>query len=492
MMNRYYSFIIPAVVCILAASGFCFPDDTSKKSIYVSLDEISKLALENNLDIQIAKYDVYISRYGLDKANSIFDTFLTAKAGYSNDQPASSTVFSGNKELENTYSLSLEKKFPTGTKVTLEGSHTRTWSDSSFVSINPAAEAETKVSLSQSLGKNFFGLRDRLEVKLAQLDIAHSRYLSLDDIEKSLADVQKAYWNVVLKKRELEIKKDMRKEAEKLYLRHKENYSLGLVEEPDLLASEAYLKQRENDVLIAELMLKTAENDLLFLLNRPESEVSIIPRDNLDFSLREEDLYAVLNTAINNRRDYKALSNEALQKDISVRIDKNSLWPEIDLEASLARNGVSKKAGQAWSNVTSEDNPVLFLGLTVKVPLENREAKSGYNISLAEKEKVLLKLKKVERLILRDVNNQVSAVNTLKRKAEASKEILALQKEKLEAEGKRFKYGRSSSDLIIRYEEDFLNARLSLANDLYNYKISRIDLDLAENSLLNRYWKGKL
>jgi len=492
MRNRYHSFVIPAVICILAISGFCFPAENSKKSVRISLDDVSKLALENNLDIQIAKYDVYISRYGLDKANSIFDTFLTATAGYSNDRSESSTTFSGNKKLENTYGLSLEKKFPTGTKVTLESSHTRAWSDSSFVSINPAVDAEAKVSLSQSLGRNFFGLQDRLKVKLAQLDIAHSRYISLDDIEKSLADVQKAYWNLILKERELEIKKDMRKEAEKLYLRHKENYSLGLVEEPDLLASEAYLKQRENDVLIAELMLKTAENDLLFLLNRPGSEVSIIPKDSLDFSLRKEDLYSVLNSAVNNRRDYKALRNEALQKDISVRIDKNSLWPEIDLETSLARNGVDRKAGQAWSNVTSEDNPALFLGLTVKVPLENREAKSGYNISLAEKEKVLLRLKKTERLILRDVNNRVSAVNTLKRKAEASKEILALQKEKLEAEEKRFKFGRSSSDLIIRYEEDLLNARISLANDLYNYKISRIDLDLAENSLLNRYWKGKL
>lgn len=491
MRDKYY-FAIMVFICISAASAFCFPADKDIKAVYVSLDDVSRLALENNLDIQIAKYDVYISRYGLDKANSIFDTFLTANAGYSNDQSVSSTTFSGSKELENTYSLSLEKKFPTGTTITLEGSHSRTWSDSSFVSINPAAEAEAKVSLSQSLGKNFFGLQDRLKVKLSQLDIAHSQYLSLDDIEKSLADVQKAYWNLILKEKELEIEKDMRDEAEKLYLRHKENYSLGLVEEPDLLASEAYLKQRENDVLIAELELKTAENDLLFLLNSPKNEVSIIPKDSMNFSLKKENLYSVLNTAINNRRDYKALKNEALQKDISVRIDKNSLWPEIDLEASLARNGVSSKAKRAWSNVTSEDNPALFLGLTVKVPLENREAKSGYNISLAEKEKVLLKLKKTERLILRDVNNRVSAVNTLKEKAEASKEILALQEEKLKAEEKRFKYGRSSSDLIIRYEEDLLNARLSLANDLYNYKISRIDLDLAENSLLNRYWKGKL
>ena len=57
--------------------------------------------------------------------------------------------------------------------------------------------------------------------------------------------------------------------------------------------------------------------------------------------------------------------------------------------------------------------------------------------------------------------------------------------EKLAEEEKRFKLGRSNSDTLIRYHDDLLIAKISLADSLYQYNSDFIDLRLKENSLLD-------
>jgi outer membrane protein TolC len=101
-------------------------------------------------------------------------------------------------------------------------------------------------------------------------------------------------------------------------------------------------------------------------------------------------------------------------------------------------------------------------------------------------------LKQIERFIIKEVHNRVKEVNTLKSNLEKSYDILKLQRAKLEEEKRRLKYARTSSDILVRYEEDLLNAQISLALALFNYRQSVVNLDLTKNTLLGRYWKGSL
>jgi len=489
-------FLITLIILFFFPRPDCFAERkqeaASVSALQLSLVEVSGLALSNNLDIQIAKLDALISRYNLDEAKSTFDTYLNMGAGYYDNQSKTPSPFLGTKSLENYYNLSLEKKLPTGTSVKIEGSNTRNWTDSSFTTINPAVEAEAKVSVTQPVGKNFFGLVDRLGIKITKLDIESSEWLSLDNIEKSLASVQKAYWELVLRQEELKIKKDILKEAEELYRIYKEKQSLGLSEDPDIFASQANVNLRKRDVLVSELRRITAKNDLLLLLNEENTDINIEPQDELDTNCGRVSLYEQLRGAIDSRRDYRIAKNQVLSKNIDLRIKRNSLWPEIDLEASYARNGLSGRYKQSWQEITDHDNPEIFLGITVRLPIENRGARAEYNKAKLEKEKSLLSLKKIERTILTELNNLVTQVNILAEEVTTLREAAVLQEKKLQAEKRRFSQGRSNSDLIIRYEEDLLQARLTLAQGLFSYRVSLIDLELARNTLLDRYWKDKI
>ncbi len=464
----------------------------SKKAIELSLDGVSTLALENSLDIQIAKFDAYISKTSLKEVESIFDTFLTAEANYRRDKTMRTTEILGSEEKEYGFSLGLEKKLPTGTTLSVEGSTTKNRTDSPFATLNPYNEAYGKVSLKQELGKNFFGISDRAKVKITKIDIVNADFTSLDDIATSLYQVQKAYWNLVLKEKELIIAKDMLGKAKNLYQVYKEKSSLGLVEKNEILAIEALVHSRESQVMVSELEKESAKNQLLFLLNVGEFDQEILTQDSLDCLVSEVNLYQALSAAVENRRDYKKMENQLKKNKIDIIRKRNAMWPQIDLEASFARNSLHPDRGQAWQAAARDSNNEVTFTLNIKVPLENNEAKAKLERVNLEKKQLIYKLKRVERLILQELNDAVNQVNTRQNQVKLFQDTIKIHREKLNYQLKRLGYGRSDADTLIQYEQDLLEARLSLAKYLYEYRVGLIELELAKNTFLDRYWKEEL
>ncbi|MFB0526710.1 MAG: TolC family protein [bacterium] len=458
----------------------------------ISIDEVTQMALKDSLDIQIAKFDAYIKRKSLKKAESIFDPLLRGEAYYLDSEKDQASSFLGTKQIESNYGLGLEKKYSTGTMLQFDAQSGGVDSDYPFADINPYSESSLGLSLVQPLGKNFFGLAERKGIELNKIDIENAEYTSLDEIENSLYRIQMAYWSLVLRCEEVRIKKDMLNEAKKLYGIYQDKYKLNLVEKSDLLAIEANVKIRENDVLLADLERQKANKELLFLLNKEDVSICFSPTDRLEIEPVDVDLHQSLREALANRRDYLRSKNLIKMNDLSIRIRDNSLWPEIDLKASLVRNGLDANFADSWGEVFSKNQTEFFLGLSVSRPLGNRYAQAEREETELRKEQLLLSLKQTERFILKEVHNRVNEVNTLRSNLEKSYDILKLQRDKLEEEKKRLRYARTSSDILIRYEEDVLNAQISLALALFNYRQSVVNLDLTRNTLLNKYWKGSL
>lgn len=484
------------LLLILPAGGRVYPQGIEtgpkEKEIELFLEDVSRLALENSLDVQIAKFDAYIERTSLKKEESIFDTFFNAKFGYEHDKRMQPTTLLGDEEKEHSFSAGLEKKLPIGTTVALDATSRKVRNNTPFASLNPYNEAQAKISIEQPLGKNFFGLSDRSNIKITKLDIENSDLISLDSIENSLYAAQKSYWNFVLKQTNLTIAQDMHDKARELYNIYKYRYSLGTVEEPEFLAIEALVVARQNEVLIAHLDKEAAKNDLIFLLNQGDFTQAITAKDQLSCDVHEVDLYKELRGAIESRRDYKRAKNEIKRNNIDVVVKKNALWPEIDLTASFTRNNLNSERNKAWSDIRDNSNDDVAVSLNFRIPLENRQAQSALKRANLEKRKSLLKLKRVERSVLRELNDKTNQVNTFKNQVELFESTVKIHEKKLIKQIERLKYGRSDADTLIRYEDDLLNARLSLASSFYQYRVSIIELALTKNSLLDQYWKEEL
>lgn len=460
--------------------------------IELSLEDVSRLALENSLDIQIAQYDTYISRTSLDDAQSIFDIIFSAEASYNRNKKAQANTIAGSDSKSHSFSLGLEKKLPTGTTLSLDTTTAKTRTDSLFSTLNPYNEALVGLTVKQELGKNFFGLADRASIKITKLDIENFEFTSLDDIEEILYKAQKAYWKLILKNEEIKIVEDILKSAKRFYKIYQSKHSIGLVEESELLAIEALIYTRESNLVVAGLGQETAKNELLFILNQGGFQDKVKPKDKLGSDTAAVDLFQMLRESISSRRDYKRIKNELKKSEIDLVVKKNALWPQIDLEATFVRNNINLDRSSTWEGIPGNANDQIFLSLSVQLPLENRAAKAELQRVKLEDSQLLLRLKRVERLILQEINDGVNQVNSNDNQVKLYQSIIKLHQRKLDSQIKRIGYGRSNADTLIQYEDDLLKARLALALNLYSYRVSLVELDLIKNVLLDKYWKEPL
>ncbi|MFC1658538.1 TolC family protein [Candidatus Omnitrophota bacterium] len=463
-----------------------------ENSVYLSLEEACEIALMNNFDIQIARFDAQFKGTDLDSARSIYDTFISASAGLDKDKKKTSSSLLGTQAESRSYNFGISQKLPTGTTLGLDFANQRSWTNSTFTEINPAFDSSGKLSLKQELGKNFFGLKDRSDIKITKIDIENAQYTSLDKIEQALSIAQQTYWEVAQRLVQVEIRKGMLLKAEELFGINEDKFKKGIIEKPQLIASEANLRQKEIDLILAENELEFSMNKLKLLLNLDNPDTAVLPQETLGLFIEPQDLAQSLNSAFQNRRDFLKARNEAESQKIKLVMQKNNLWPEINLEASVTRNGLNNHFTRAAREISSEDNPEYFLGLEIKFPLQNRQARSQFNKAKIEKAKALLNLKMTERRILVEINDGVRNCQIAAQRAQKQENVVSLQEEKLDAELKNYEYGRSDTDTIIRYQDDLLLSRILYAQALLDYKKALIELALKENVLLDRHWKDSL
>ncbi|HBR15580.1 MAG TPA: hypothetical protein DD723_08605 [Candidatus Omnitrophica bacterium] len=482
-----------AVFCGFAEEEPSSTLKAAETKIYLlSLHETTRIALANNFDIQLIKYDAWIARTKNKTAQSIYDTVFESEATYRNNQRQQTSTILGTKVVDNEYAMGLSKKLPTGTKLAVDLDNQRSYSNSVFSTSSLAHDSTLGMTVEQDLGKNFFGIQDRGVVKMTKLEVENAEYTTLDKIEESIASVQKAYWDLVLQLEMAHIEEDMVDQARKLYELHQEKLKTGLVEKPEAAASQANYLNRQNALTLRRHQVQTKINVLKLYLNITDDDINIKPTVQLLSPSIDINLEDSLRQAFEYRRDYKWTRNEIQAKEIQLSMKKNNVWPEINLSASLERNGLGDHFKQAVTNITDEDNPHFLAQLRVSIPLENSEARGQLQAAELENAKTLIQLKYIERKIAIGIIDQVRQCRVLGEVALSQEEISNLQAQKLEEEEKRFLQGRSDTDTMIRFQEDVLSSKDAAANAKHRYLTALIDLRQEMGTLLDTYWDGKL
>jgi len=453
----------------------------------IDLAEVLRLALKNNFDIRIARLEQDMNRYRSASADSVYDTLLTASADYTYDELKKSSEYYGELSRTGNLNFQLAKKFSWGTDLKLDFSNQYTSSDSFFATLDPAYDSRLEISFAQPLLKDWSGELTRGEIELARIELANLDLLAWENMEDVLSLTASTYWELVEMEKEVALEVKMEERARYLYELSREQIEMGMIEEVDLVAAEANLKIREAEVVLGREELTNKSRLLQFLIDDP-SENIFLPADGLEIIPDEKvpDFTAVLKTALENRWDYRRALRELEAKELEVEMKENSLWPQVDLVGSFARNGLSEEWGRALDGIFSEDNPRYYIGLQLSHFLENRRADSEEEIAELEKSKALVQIKKLEREIYTRIDEKLRAVRVSRDLARRESEIQKLQQDKLNEEEERFEYGRSNSKTIIDYQNDLLLAQLNLAHALAVYHKSLVDLQVAQGIFLKK------
>jgi len=472
------------------------------KFLKLTLKDSLIIALNSNYDIRIAKMDPTIKEKDIKVAKSEFDPLLSVTGESEDSEEASNSgvlVGVGGSATDfrqdtNSLNASLKTLIATGATVTLDFDVSQQFVDpvSAFTLNNPVAESEVTAKITQPLLRNAGIFYNRSDIYIARNDKKRSILELKETAIEVINTAQKAYWELVKSIEELRVRRKSLERAKDLLKKNEIQVKVGTLAPIELLVAEEGVSSQLEGVLVAENDIKDREDDLKQVMNLSDntllSDVSIIPLDRASFQVQNIQLQESIETALENRPEVFEQGLDIENARIKVMQQKNQLLPKLDFEAGIRYQGLAGNKGNAIDRALSQDFQSEFYTITFEVPLGNREARSNYSKAKLEERQTVFNTRKIRQKIVVEIVVEVrKAVRQIKTNAErikASKKAKELSHERLVAEEKKFKVGRSTSLEVIRAQENLAVSEGRATNALVDYQISLGDLDAVLGTIL--------
>jgi HAE1 family hydrophobic/amphiphilic exporter-1 len=446
------------------------------ETVVLSLSEAVKLALENNLDLQIERINPLLADATIMTAESAFEPlfFLNSQAGRS--QRPGAVVFSDglaytpvNVSDSFTVGAGVRKLFATGANVRLSYDHVRSASPP-----GPGSQSGVAgLTVTQPL------LRDAwFEPTLRDLRLAENDKLAVDAqlesaVLETVATVEVAYWDLVFVRQELDIKKRLLALTEEFFENNKQRAEAGIVADIEVLRSEANVASRRAALLEAENSVKRAEDNLRRLLRGPRLDVAttgeLVPADAPTEEGWEVDLKHALYLALSQRPELRAAKIALESRGIDVRVAKNELLPRLDLTGFYRARGAGTSLASVYEDIDSLFYEDYGAAVSVEVPLGNKRARSELTKAHLRELRDLLAWKRLEENIIIEVKDMVRSVLTAHQEIAGFEAARALAGKQLEAEMTNFEVGRSTGLDVLRVQQDFAQAETDKLQAVVSY-----------------------
>jgi outer membrane protein TolC len=468
------------------------------KFLKLTLKDSLIIALNSNYDIRIAKMDPTIKEKDIKVAKSEFDPLLSVTGESEDSEEASNSgvlVGVGGSATDfrqdtNSLNASLKTLIATGATVTLDFDVSQQFVDpvSAFTLNNPVAESEVTAKITQPLLRNAGIFYNRSDIYIARNDKKRSILELKETAIEVINTAQKAYWELVKSIEELRVRRKSLERAKDLLKKNEIQVKVGTLAPIELLVAEEGVSSQLEGVLVAENDIKDREDDLKQVMNLSDntllSDVSIIPLDRASFQVQNIQLQESIETALENRPEVFEQGLDIENARIKVMQQKNQLLPKLDFEAGIRYQGLAGNKGNAIDRALSQDFQSEFYTITFEVPLGNREARSNYSKAKLEERQTVFNTRKIRQEIVVEVRKAVRQIKTNAERIKASKKAKELSHERLVAEEKKFKVGRSTSLEVIRAQENLAVSEGRATNALVDYQISLGDLDAVLGTIL--------
>jgi outer membrane protein len=296
--------------------------------IYLSLQDAIALALENNLDIENARFSILIAESDQLRASAgqllrglntsinqgpsstssgvlagasalgtvgttasstaqggilsgvnvqlagaaipnLDPTFYATEALFHTTQPLTSSLVTGTSSLitsSNSPTFGIQQGFLTGTTVALQMSNQWINQNSPANDFNPSIASTASLQLSQNVLQGFgLGVNGRA-IKIARNNRKASDLVFQEQVIATTASVIGLYWDLVSLQQNLKVKQQAVELNEKLYEDNKRRAALGVIAPLDIVQAEAELAAAQGDATTAETQVLQQETVLKSVL----------------------------------------------------------------------------------------------------------------------------------------------------------------------------------------------------------------------------------
>jgi outer membrane protein TolC len=505
-MRKKATFPLIVLALALAAPGF---GQETKGTLSMSLDECIVKALRDNLGVAIQVLGPEISAEGVNRAQEKYIPTLSLSARSSNTENASFSYLDAQTastvdKTQNYTFLNANQTLPTGGTFSLDMSGYRTTTNRTGQTINPRYGTTLRFNFSQPLLKNFGFKMSRREILVAMQNLG----VSEENLKKTLMDtvynVESAYWNLVYSIENLDVRRQSLQLAKDLLEKNQRSVEVGTLAPMEVVSARAEVATREADLIQAETQIKSNEDQLRLLLNIVGEEdrnlTALLPKDKPTYVARAVSLEEALAAAIVNRTDLEISKIGVETEKLNLSYAKNQNLPDLSFSASIYSPGIDGTRlfytnndpiygeiipGEtiyggitgALKQTTGFKYPNWNLGLTLSLPLANIFSKAGLAQARLNMRQAMLELENQKEQVYLEVKNAVRSVEANYKRILAYTTARELAEQKLAAEEEKRRVGMSTNYMVLSYQRDLANARISELNAIISYNISLASLE---------------
>jgi outer membrane protein TolC len=550
--------------------------------IYLSLSDAIMLALENNFDIAIARYNLDISdtdilrsraggallgspsglvtgtigtysttvssgggpggtsagasgagagasglvlsTNGSGPAPTISDPALNGTVSFERATTPQPTVFlTGTNSLNqntNTYNFQYTQGFSPGTTFQVTLQNNRTTINDIYSQYSPQLQSIFQAKLTQHL---LYGFGTGLNKRFIAQAINNRRITDSafrQQLLYTINQVENIYWALVGAYENVQSAQRALDQSTQVASDNRKQLQIGTLAPLDVMNADNQVAQDKQTLITGQTSLEYQQlimkQAIARNLNDPTlSQAPVIPTDRVSLIEMPEETASVedlVREADQNRPEIEQAVLNLKNDQITLKGVKNGLLPTVDVygfygssslggtQSPFCQNtdaGIPNAPdtctvpnvnyGGVFKGLFNGDNPDRGVGFNVQIPLRNRIAQSAEARSLIEYRQDQLKLQQLYTIIRIGVINGQYALTNDRAAVQAALATREYNVQALDAEKKKFKYGASTTALVLQQERSLAAAENTVTASMATYAKDRASLEQILANTLQKY-----
>ena len=476
----------------------------------LAIEDAVRLALENNLGVQIARINPQIQDLSVALARSAWvPTFNSTVQASSTDTPNTSSLSGGIGNKVNNGRLAsnfgLLQQTPWGGSYQVGWDSSRATTTNLFSNFSPQLQSSLSIDIRQPLLRNFSIDNLRQQVILTE----KNREISDIAVEQTVATtsraVRNAYWDLAYAKASLMVQQQSLDLARESLRETNSRIQIGTTPPIDAVEAEAEVAQREGAVIVAQEQIETAEDALRALVFNPQAPdfwtTQIEPTDLPPFQPITVDVDAAVRNALQMRTDLLQTRKSMEEDAINIKYFRNQSLPDVTASFDYGLTGLGgtqfvrgtgfpgpiigetqRSFGSVLGDLFGNQFPNWTLGLNISYPLGHSPSEASLARAELQSTQTQAQLRNAELQVVTQVRNVARQVQTNAKLVESTRAARALAEQRLDAEQKKLAAGTSTNFIVFQTQRDLAQARNDELNAILNYNRSVVDLETVQRA----------
>jgi len=469
----------------------------------LTADEAVKLAIENNLGIQISRVDPQIEDLNIAAARGAWAPAFNTQFQNNSIQRPSANIFTGSQEAnfkqDNfTSNFGITQNLPWGGVYDVGWDNSRVTSNNQGNLWKPQLNSTLAFNYQQSLlrGWSIDNTRQQLWVSEKNREIADVGLRQT--LVSTTRTVRNAYWNLAYAVASLAVQQQSLALAEESLRNTRSRVEIGTTPPIDIIEAESEVAARQEAVIVAEAQIATAEDTLRALVFDPAMpdfwNLRIEPTELPPFQPTNVDVDVAVRNALERRTDLAQTKRSMEASEINIRFFRNQTLPDVqgNVNYGLAALGgtrlptqfdpfaLQKSYGSVLRDLFGLNSPSWTASLNITYPIGTSQADANLARTRLQYSQSQTRLKNQQLQVATQVRQQARNVQTNQQRVQSTRASRQLAERKLEAEQRKFQAGTSTSFLVFQAQRDLSLARNNELRAILDYNQSVVDFETVQ------------